>query len=89
MFLTEEDLAKPETLGSLVAEDEEFGVILPNGEINWECPCLGGMPQGPCGQEFKDAFSSFHYRCAGNSVKWVYWLRVYRENFCVTTGMVC
>jgi intermembrane space import and assembly protein 40 len=65
VFLTEEDLAKPETLGSLVAEeDEEFGVILPNGEINWECPCLGGMPQGPCGQEFKDAFSCFHYSTA-------------------------
>ena len=82
MFLTEEDLAKPETLGSLVAEeeeDEEFGVILPNGEINWECPCLGGMPQGPCGQEFKDAFSCFHYRCAGNNVTWVYWVRVVWE----------
>ena len=67
MFLTEDDLAKPDVVSSLVAEEdeEEYGVILPNGEINWDCTCLGGMPQGPCGQEFKDAFSCFHYRCAG------------------------
>lgn len=37
------------------------GLILPNGEINWNCPCLGGMASGPCGTEFKDAFSCFHY----------------------------
>lgn len=29
------------------------------GEINWDCPCLGGMAQGPCGTEFKSAFSCF------------------------------
>ena len=62
MFVTQEDLAKPEVVSSLAEEDEEFGVLLPNGEINWDCPCLGGMPHGPCGQEFKDAFSCFHYR---------------------------
>ena len=66
VFVTEEDLAKPEVVSSLATEeeeeDDEYGVILPNGEINWDCPCLGGMPQGPCGQEFKDAFSCFHYR---------------------------
>jgi hypothetical protein len=31
------------------------------GEINWDCPCLGGMAYGPCGQEFRDAFSCFVY----------------------------
>ncbi|OBA27877.1 hypothetical protein HANVADRAFT_47853 [Hanseniaspora valbyensis NRRL Y-1626] len=31
------------------------------GEINWDCPCLGGMAHGPCGEEFKDAFSCFIY----------------------------
>ena len=62
VFVTQEDLAKPEVVSSLAEEDEEFGVLLPNGEINWDCPCLGGMPHGPCGQEFKDAFSCFHYR---------------------------
>jgi intermembrane space import and assembly protein 40 len=29
------------------------------GEINWDCPCLGGMADGPCGPEFKAAFSCF------------------------------
>lgn len=31
------------------------------GEINWDCPCLGGMAHGPCGPEFKEAFSCFVY----------------------------
>lgn len=39
----------------------ETGLILPSGEINWNCPCLGGMASGPCGAEFREAFSCFHY----------------------------
>ncbi|SNX86016.1 probable Mitochondrial intermembrane space import and assembly protein 40 [Melanopsichium pennsylvanicum] len=31
------------------------------GEINWDCPCLGGMAHGPCGEHFKLAFSCFVY----------------------------
>ncbi|GAV52589.1 hypothetical protein ZYGR_0AG05800 [Zygosaccharomyces rouxii] len=31
------------------------------GVINWDCPCLGGMAHGPCGEEFKAAFSCFVY----------------------------
>jgi hypothetical protein len=31
------------------------------GEINWDCPCLGGMAHGACGEEFKAAFSCFVY----------------------------
>lgn len=31
------------------------------GEINWDCPCLGGMAHGPCGEEFKEAFACFVY----------------------------
>lgn len=37
------------------------GLILPSGEINWNCPCLGGMASGPCGVQFREAFSCFHY----------------------------
>ena len=33
------------------------GAILPNGEINWDCPCLGNLPNGPCGPSFKEAFT--------------------------------
>ncbi|KAG7231749.1 hypothetical protein INR49_010420 [Caranx melampygus] len=65
IFVTKEDHAMPSS-AELVEEDpndpyEERGLILPNGEINWNCPCLGGMASGPCGTEFKDAFSCFHY----------------------------
>lgn len=65
IFVTKEEHAAPSN-AELVEEDpndpyEERGLILPNGEINWNCPCLGGMASGPCGTEFKDAFSCFHY----------------------------
>lgn len=36
------------------------GLILPSGEINWDCPCLGGMASGACGEQFKTAFTCFH-----------------------------
>lgn len=42
-------------------EEELEGLIKPNGEINWDCPCLQGMAYGPCGEQFKAAFSCFHY----------------------------
>jgi len=29
------------------------------GEINWDCPCLGGMAHGVCGPQFREAFSCF------------------------------
>lgn len=65
IFVTKEDHAAPSS-AELVEEDpndpyEERGLILPSGEINWNCPCLGGMASGPCGTEFKEAFSCFHY----------------------------
>lgn len=60
VFLTPEDLQKPSTI-TFPTEDEPPGLMLPNGEINWECPCLGGMATGPCGVEFREAFSCFHY----------------------------
>lgn len=43
-------------------EDEagQQGAFNPEtGEINWDCPCLGGMAHGPCGEEFREAFSCF------------------------------
>ena len=61
VFLTEEDYDKPGMLYTLTINEEEWGIILPTGDINWKCPCLGGIVDSPCGQEFKDAFSCFHY----------------------------
>ncbi|KAF3048406.1 Oxidoreductase [Didymella heteroderae] len=46
----------------LQAEADQQGAFNPEtGEINWDCPCLGGMAHGPCGDEFKAAFSCFVY----------------------------
>ncbi|KAJ7783271.1 hypothetical protein B0H16DRAFT_486895 [Mycena metata] len=48
--------AEAETSGS----DSGGGAFNPEtGEINWDCPCLGGMAHGPCGPEFRAAFSCF------------------------------
>ncbi|KAG0174158.1 Oxidoreductase [Apophysomyces sp. BC1034] len=51
----EEKEEKPEEKDQSAAYDPE------TGEINWDCPCLGGMAQGPCGEQFKAAFSCFVY----------------------------
>lgn len=49
-------------LEGLEEEAGQEGAFNPEtGEINWDCPCLGGMAHGPCGDEFKAAFSCFVY----------------------------
>jgi intermembrane space import and assembly protein 40 len=49
-----------EDLEGLEDEAGQQGAFDPvTGEINWDCPCLGGMAHGPCGEEFKAAFSCF------------------------------
>merc|ERR1712080_129884 len=60
IFLTPEEAAEPSKV-ELEDGDTPPGLILPNGDINWNCPCLGGMAVGPCGVEFREAFSCFHY----------------------------
>jgi intermembrane space import and assembly protein 40 len=48
---------------ALSEEEEEAstgGAFDPvTGKINWDCPCLGGMAYGPCGMQFREAFSCF------------------------------
>ena len=62
IFLTEDDAKKPSSVElSDDKEEKPQGLITEDGEINWNCPCLGGMAVGPCGVEFRDAFSCFHY----------------------------
>ncbi|KAG2182689.1 hypothetical protein INT44_005669 [Umbelopsis vinacea] len=47
------------------AEEGQAAAFDPEtGEINWDCPCLGGMAQGPCGEQFKESFSCFVYSTA-------------------------
>merc|ERR1712004_12423 len=62
MFVTEEDYNEP---AKAIFDDDDLddrpGLILENGDINWNCPCLGGMATGPCGPQFREAFSCFHF----------------------------
>ncbi|OBT50663.1 hypothetical protein VE04_09587 [Pseudogymnoascus sp. 24MN13] len=44
------------SIEDLEAEAGQEGAFNPEtGEINWDCPCLGGMAHGPCGEEVRDA----------------------------------
>ncbi|XP_025831401.1 mitochondrial intermembrane space import and assembly protein 40 [Agrilus planipennis] len=63
IFATPEDHKIPSKI-KLPDPEPQPGLILPNGDINWNCPCLGGMATGPCGVEFRNAFSCFHYSTA-------------------------
>lgn len=61
IFLTQEEASEPSSVTLTEPEEVPAGLITPDGDINWNCPCLGGMAVGPCGVEFRDAFSCFHY----------------------------
>ncbi|VEU21594.1 DEKNAAC102728 [Brettanomyces naardenensis] len=52
---------KPSVAASAEPEEQKEAYDPDTGEINWDCPCLGGMADGPCGEEFKAAFSCFVY----------------------------
>ncbi|CAG8440079.1 7208_t:CDS:2 [Ambispora gerdemannii] len=56
---------KPEQSKDETTDQEKTSVGGPidpdTGEIDWDCPCLGGMTNGPCGEQFKAAFSCFVY----------------------------
>ncbi len=62
--VSEQPTTMTDTAGLGAAELEEEadseGAFNPEtGEINWDCPCLGGMAHGPCGPQFREAFSCF------------------------------
>ncbi|KAF5393493.1 hypothetical protein D9757_000657 [Collybiopsis confluens] len=56
---TESDSASQSAEGSEGASQSAYDPV--TGEINWDCPCLGGMAHGPCGPEFREAFACFVY----------------------------
>ncbi|KAI5634727.1 CHCH domain-containing protein [Phthorimaea operculella] len=60
MIALKEELSIPSKV-TLPEPEPAPGLIMPDGSINWGCPCLGGMATGPCGTQFRDAFSCFHY----------------------------
>jgi len=44
------------------AEEQYPGAVSPDGNINWDCPCLGGLgSEGPCVDSFKEAFSCWFF----------------------------
>ncbi|XP_037956342.1 mitochondrial intermembrane space import and assembly protein 40-like [Teleopsis dalmanni] len=63
IFVTKEDHSMP-SMVELPPPEPQPGIITSTGEINWSCPCLGGMATGPCGIQFRDAFSCFHFSTA-------------------------
>ncbi|KAJ1980665.1 Oxidoreductase [Dimargaris xerosporica] len=71
LFLTEEQV-NAALLFDPEDEDEGLSTSVPpsepsaqaynpdTGEINWDCPCLGGMATtGPCAEQFRASFSCF------------------------------
>lgn len=79
-----EELAAPSTV--VLPEPEPApGLLLPDGSINWGCPCLGGMATGPCGPQFRDAFECFHYRYKYNTT----YLGLNREISICPTSSCC
>lgn len=51
---------EPETLEEREQQASQEGAFNEEtGEIHWDCPCLGGMAHGPCGEQFRAAFSCF------------------------------
>lgn len=60
IFATKENHEQPSSV-TLGEPEQGPGLINQDGTINWNCPCLGGMATGPCGLEFREAFSCFHY----------------------------
>ncbi|XP_073970405.1 mitochondrial intermembrane space import and assembly protein 40-B isoform X1 [Rhodnius prolixus] len=60
IFITKEEQEIPSTV-TLPEPEKPAGLILDDGSINWNCPCLGSMVAGPCGVQFRTAFSCFHH----------------------------
>ncbi|KAL3851984.1 hypothetical protein ACJMK2_015673 [Sinanodonta woodiana] len=60
IFATKEDQEKPSTAIIIESKDEEPGFTLPNGDINWHCPCHGSDIFGPCAVEYREARTCLH-----------------------------
>lgn len=63
IFASKEDHADPSNV-ELPPPEPSSLLVTADGKINWGCPCLGGMATGPCGLEFREAFSCFHFSTA-------------------------
>jgi len=61
MKITSSDASLPDPAEAEEESSKEAAFNPETGEINWDCPCLGGMAHGPCGMPFREAFSCFVY----------------------------
>ncbi|KAF9982662.1 Oxidoreductase [Mortierella antarctica] len=60
MFMEPSEATTPSRAASTSDNGDQSAAFNPEtGEINWDCPCLGGMAKPPCGEAFKEAFSCF------------------------------
>ena len=66
IFMEPSEATTPDkTSSSSSADKDQSAAFNPEtGEINWDCPCLGGMAKPPCGEAFKEAFSCFVFSTA-------------------------
>ncbi|KAF9373795.1 Oxidoreductase [Mortierella sp. AD011] len=64
MFMEPSEATTPDKSSSSDSKDQSAAFNPETGEINWDCPCLGGMAQPPCGDTFKEAFSCFVFSTA-------------------------
>lgn len=64
LFLTEEEeqaMDIQEERAQTPLREDVGEAVGPDGKIDWDCPCLAGMTEGPCAPQFKEAFSCFVY----------------------------
>jgi len=57
IFLKEEEISQPSSIQFEKKPEKGVGMMKEDGNINWGCPCLGNNPTGPCGVEFREAFT--------------------------------
>ncbi|XP_048771108.1 mitochondrial intermembrane space import and assembly protein 40-like [Ostrea edulis] len=71
VFVTKEEITAPSE--AIIALDEEeihdgpIGFVQPNGELNFGCPCVGGLHAGPCGYEMREFLSCNFYNSKDNN----------------------
>lgn len=58
IFCTKADHQRPSiySMPKALENEKKPGIWLPDGGIDWTCPCLGGLPYGPCAYEFQNFF---------------------------------
>ncbi|XP_063433025.1 mitochondrial intermembrane space import and assembly protein 40-B-like [Mytilus trossulus] len=60
VIATVEDLNQPCKANIVIEKPkDEPGAILPDGSINWDCPCIARDLTGPCGYQMRQALACY------------------------------